>query len=215
MKKLLSALVLALVILSTLSVGVMALKPAPILDENEFSVASFNGTKSFLMDRTDPQAIEDACFWLIDNNENFKIKYVSFLGQIAGGANYTYYNYSKKGDELRAANAADEDWLKEFDALNGSIDILKENGIPSGVSYSLHDTFANGFLRDTNQSAVFPVIDIMPDTADYDFYNDSNYYTIIENNGTKYIVFQLELWHNRLYLIGLTQQYRNIKTNTQ
>jgi len=200
MKRLLTALLLALVILSALGISVLAIDPIPTVGEKEFSVASFHGTKNFLTDVSNPEAIEDSCYWLIDNNENFKIKYVSFLGQIAGGANYTYYNYSKKSDELRTANATDEDWLKEFDALNGSIDILKESGIPSGVSYSLYDTYANGFLRDTNQSAVFPVIEIMPDDVDYDFYNDANYYTIVENNKQKYIVFQLELWPQQAVL---------------
>ena len=200
MKKLLTALLLTLIILSSLGISVLAINPIPTIGDKEFSVASFHGTKNFLMDRANPEAIEDACFWLIDNNENFKIKYVSFLGQIAGGANFTYYNYSKKTDELKTANAADEEWKSEFEALTGSINILKEEGIPSGVSYSLGDTFANGHMRDTNQSAVFPVLDIMPDGVEYDFYNDANYYTIIENNGKKYIVFQLELWPQQAVL---------------
>jgi len=194
MKRFVKTLLMSFLILASLSIAALALDSIPKVSENELAVISFNGPKPFLKDEVNPQPLEDAAYWIIDNKESLNVKYVSYLGEISGGANYTYYNYSKKIDELNTANASDKAWQDEFQALMPAIKALKEDGIPVGLSYGIYDTYANAFIRGNNQAAMYPVSDIMPDDATYDLYDNSNYYTIVENNGQKYIIFQLELW---------------------
>ncbi|MBQ9976911.1 MAG: S-layer homology domain-containing protein [Clostridia bacterium] len=194
MKKTLLFILTAILILTSLNVIAFADKGIPEVKETEFSVASFNGTKNFTTNAGLDITLEDATFWLLNNKDALNLKYVSFLGQIAGGANFTYYNYSKVVSELKTANANDTEWNEEFKIVRDAMNLIRDEGIATGISYSINDHYANGFIRDNNQAALFPVSEIVTDDANYDYYNDSNYYTIVENNGKKYIIFQLELW---------------------
>jgi len=194
MKKTFLTLLLAFLLLFTLAVSVMAYDALPKASEKEFSVASFHGTKAFLTDLNKPQELEDAAYWLVDNKAGFNLKYVSYLGQISGSSNYKFPTHANTAAALAPLCAADEEWIKEFKGLLSPLGIFKDEGIPAGVTYGVADYYGNGLSRNNNQAAIFPVVDIMPDGVTYDYYDDSNYYTIVENNGIKYIIYQLEMW---------------------
>jgi len=165
--------------------------------ENGLTLASFNGTKTYITDAKNPDTIEDAVWWLINEKDNFNLKYVSVLGQIAGGASYTYQNTVNKGmtvEEFFNLSKEDPSWQLEFKALASALAPLKDEKIPYGISFHNFDYTGNGYNRQSMQADFFAVDKIMHEDAVYEYCDDSNYYTIVENNGKKYIIFQLELW---------------------
>ncbi len=166
--------------------------------EGDFIIASVNSTKNYITGSKNTDAIDDLCYWLSDYDEVYNIKFVSFFGQIASKSTYTYANtVVEKGmtkEELNNLCASDNTWKKEFQALAKSLEILTDDNVAVGVGFSLHDLFSDGYFRDSFQSEVFPVEDLQPDDAPYTAHNDENYYTVIENNGVKYLIAQLETY---------------------
>ncbi len=186
-------------ILTTLLLGVIVTASSldGFVSENGFTVASFNGTKTFIDNAKNPDAIEDAAWWLINEKEKLNLKYVSFLGQISGGSYYNHGNTIAKGmsvDELLNLCREDKDWQKEFSALANALAPLTDENIPVGVSLDNFDYAGGGYNRQSMQADYLGVEKIMSKNTVYEYYDDSNYYTIVENNGVKYIIFQLELW---------------------
>ncbi len=201
MKKILCSILFAALMVSALCFAVNAAStdlPSDYVGENEFMIASFQSTKNFIKNEKDPAAIEDACYWLIDSKDKYNIKYVSFLGDLTSGARLTYTKaVSQQGmttSEWMNVMAEDEAWEDEFKALKKSISILSEEGLPYGLGNSRLDLYGNGYSRTSNLGEFFPVAEIMPDGVQYDTFDDANYYTIVENNGVSYIIFQLDCY---------------------
>ena len=117
MKKILTSITFAVILIFTLAVSVVAYEELPKVDEKEFSVASYHGTQKFFTDCTNPQAVEASTAWLIKNKNNFNLKYVSFLGNITGGGKYRNGVGGTSIVALRPLCASDEEWIKEFESL--------------------------------------------------------------------------------------------------
>ena len=197
MKKILYAITLTVLAMMLLGMTVTASSIDGFVSENGFTVASFNGTKTFIDNAKNPTAIEDASWWLINERDKLNLKYVSVLGQISGGSYYNYSNTVGKGmsvDELINLCREDKDWQKEFSALASAIAPLTDEGIPVGVSLDNFDYTGAGYNRQSLQAEFLGVERLMPRDTEYEYYDDSNYYTVVDNNGVKYIIFQLELW---------------------
>jgi hypothetical protein len=201
MKKILSAILFAAITISALcictSAAVLPLEE-DFLGENEFSVSSFNNLSGRLNSDEKLQDLEDSLYWLIDQKDTLNSKYVSFLGPIATSASDTYQSVVQKGGtltELVELNKKDKAWLEQFEGLRDAASVLVEENIPYGVSYGPNDTLGGmGLFRDSHQAEYFAITDIIPDGYDFDYADDMNYYIVVENNGVKYMVFQLENW---------------------
>jgi len=190
-------LLFALVIFSLFIVSTRAASIDGFAEDDSVTFASFNGVSTFTSNVKNPQAIEDAVWWLIAEKDNMRLEYVSFLGQLSGGSNYNYGNTLAKGmtpEEYMNLCAEDEDWKREFKALAGAVSPLKDEGIPYGFSLDNTDYAGNGYNRQSMQSEFLGVEKLIGEGVECEWLDDSNYYTIIESNGVKYIVFQLELW---------------------
>lgn len=201
MKKLLSALLLVILVASLLTLSVAAdVKKIgdDYVEDGEFVIASYNGTKNFIKGLASPDQIEDACYWLLQNKDNFNLKYVSFLGQLTGSSKNNYYNTVVPGymdtNGFLALFGSEDDWKKEFKALGNATGVISEDGIPMGYSLAMADFYGGGYNRNTYVSEYLSVEEIMPEGAKYEYLDDTNYYTVIENGDTKYLVFQLEVY---------------------
>ncbi len=195
MKKFLTAILLITLMLSALCVFASAENFA---SADEFTIASYNGVNTFIKSKDKTAELEDSVYWLIDNKAAFNLKYVSFIGQIANTCQYTYANIVTKGggtmDELTQMSISDEAWNEQYKRFANAIKPLKDELIPYGISTSTQDYVSDGINRSNLQADYLGVESLMHDEAEYEYYDDQNYYTIINHNGKKYMVFQLELW---------------------
>ncbi len=199
MKKILSALLLTVLIASLLTLtGLAGVKKIgdSYVEDGEFVIASYNGTKNFIKGLAAPDQLEDACYWLLQNKEDFNLKYVSFLGQLTGSSKNNYYNTVVPGymdtNGFLALFGSEDDWMKEFKTLGNVTSVISEDGIPMGYSPAMADFYGGGYNRNTYISEYLSVEETMPEGAKYEYLDDTNYYTVIENENTKYLVFQLE-----------------------
>ncbi len=200
MKKLLSAILFISLIVAALTLTAnAAIKDFDddFVGENEFTIASFHNISGLLNEKEKVTDFEDNIYWLASKSKDFNTKYVSFMGDLASAPADSYQSVVQKGGktiaDLVELNKNDKLWNDQYKALRESADLLHDDGISYGVSYSHNDNYGGmGLLRDSHQSDYFPVSEIMMDGVDYDYADDMNYYTVVENNGTKYMVFQLE-----------------------
>ncbi len=172
--------------------------PESYVEQNEFLLASFHSVKNFIGNGKDPAAIEDACYWLLDNKDKNNIKYVSFLGDLTAGARLTYdraivKNGMSSADWI-AEMSVDEAWHNDHAVLKKAISVLTEEGLPYSLAGSRLDHFGNGYSRTNLFPEYFPVGDITPEGVVYESYDDSNYYMIVEHNGVSYIIFTLDCY---------------------
>ena len=188
MKKILSVFVLAIIISTALIVGMAANE---FVNENELTVASFNDIYSL---RTEKglSDLEDACWWLISTQPEYNLKYVSFIGRIGNQNTVTRGNLTK--EEYIRLCLAEEEWGLQYKKLANAISPLADEGIPCGVSASKFDYAGSGASRQTIMSEYLTPTKLMTSEVASDSYDEMNYYAIVENNETKYIIFQLELW---------------------
>jgi len=198
MKKILSALLLFSMLVCVLCITVFAVSDADFVGENEFVIATYNGVNTFVTDENKMNKFEDSAYWIIDNKDLYNIKYVSFVGQIANPCEHTYSSVVSKGggtrDDLINLSLDDEAWNLQYKRFTSVAKIFTEEGMPSGVSLSLNDYISSGFNRANLAEEYLPVEDIMPEDATFEYLNENNYVTFVENNGQKYMIFQLELW---------------------
>jgi len=198
MKKILSTLLLTAMLISALCLTAFAVSDADFVGENEFVIASYNGVNTFMKSETKFTDFEDSTFWLSGLKSTYNIKYVSFVGQIANACQHTYASVVTKGggttDELTALSLADSAWKEQYKDFASAVSIFKDEAIPMGVSVSTADYVSNAFNRNNLIADYIPVENIMHDEAVFEYYDDLNYVTFVENNGKKYMVFQLELW---------------------
>lgn len=196
MKKILISL-FALLLISTLSISTFAISDADFVSSKEFSIASFNGVRTFIGDSSKTDLLEDASLWLIDNANLYNTKYVSFIGNVAKACKYQYSmiaNGTITTNDITPLSLADPDWNSQYKAFSEILKGFTGAGIPVGVSTYYDDYVASGFKRDSLQSTYMSVDNLMPNGTAFDYHNDSNYCVYFENNGTKYVIFQLELW---------------------
>lgn len=196
MKKVLLALLLALLI--TTSLGLVSLAADNFVGEKEFAIASFNGVNSFVGKGTKIAELEDAVYWLTDNIETYNIKYVSFVGKIANKCEHSYASVvtaqGKTSTDLITMSLQSSTWRKEYQNFYSAVSPLKDVGIPFGVSGWTTDYVSDGYKRDNLMAEFFALEKIMPDGINHDAYDDNNYVVYVNNNGTNYMVFQLELY---------------------
>ena len=166
--------------------------------EGDVVFAALNGVQPFLADLANPEPLEEACYWLADYAEALKIKFVSFNGRMSSGANYTYDNivYLKKGTqaEMLAMNDTDQVWIDEFLTLKKFGETMTREGLPYGISLHIKDYYANAFNRSNHIANNFIADDFTGFEADVtiESYNANNFALTINDNGTKYVIYQLE-----------------------
>lgn len=201
MKKILSVLLFTLIVVMAFSfTASAAIKDFDddFVDEKEFTIASFQGLSGLLTSKEKIKEFEDNLFWMTSKKDDFNTKYVSFMGNIATSAKDTYASVVQKGGksiaDLVELNKADVEWNAQYIGLRDAAKTLSIEGIPYGVSYSIGDNYGGmGLLRDTHQAEYFPVNEIL-EGFEFDYADDQNYYTVVEHNGTKYMIFQLEAY---------------------
>ena len=62
------------------------------IKDGDFVLTSFHAVKDFTIEGKDITPLEDACYWLGINKNDFNIKYTSFIGGMSKGSRYTYSN---------------------------------------------------------------------------------------------------------------------------
>ncbi len=188
MKRILSVLIVSIALISAIIVTASA---NDFINENEFTVASFNEVYSL---RTDKglKEIEDACWWLVTTQPEYNLKFVSLIGRIGNPNTVTRGSLAK--EEYIRLCLAEEEWGLQYKKLANSISPLADEGIPCGVSASKFDYAGSGASRQTVMPEYLSADAIMTDKAEFEFCDEMNYCTVVENNGTKYLIFQLELW---------------------
>lgn len=178
------------------------------IKDGDFVLTSFHSVKDFTIEAKDITPLEDACYWLGINKNDFNIKYTSFIGGMSKGSRYTYSNWSvpnnKKGDKeaLIGVNASDERWVNEFARVKNMGTILTDCGIPYGITVSLKDYVSEGHYRSSPIQNMLQSTDFINDCEYVDFIENNiyNYCIILENNGEKYLIFQLEAYPTKLVL---------------
>lgn len=189
MKKILSALIIVLLTVSVFSITVSA---NDFTGDNEFVIASFNGVHTFIKNEKLHSELEDACWWLVKEKDAYNIKYVSFIGQIGNPGTLKNTAKLEKADYIKLC-LQEEAYYTQYQKLASLISPLKDEGIPSGVSMARLDYAASGSSRSSVLPEYLSCDRLMPSDVKYEYYDEANYYVPIENNGTTYMVFQLEL----------------------
>ncbi len=190
MKKVLIALFIALTVL-TLSVSVFA-NDSDFVGENEFTLVSFNGVNTFAKTGGDITKLEDATFRLLDAKQTYNLKYVAFVGNIANSAPYRYASEGGNDSVLVSKSLADEGWNAQYKNFSNAIGELVSEGTPMGISIALNDYIPDGRRRDNLIAKYISAEEYINDNGE--FLDELNSYTIVENNGQKYMIFSLELW---------------------
>lgn len=166
--------------------------------ETEFTVASYNSPMTYSAKQKDLNTFEDACWWLLNNKDRINLKYFSLLGQITSGSRNTYANtVTAKGmtvAEFQQLFLEENDWKGEFNSLATATKPFKDEDVPMGVSLLRRDYYSSGFNRDSYLGEYFSVASLMPSNAEFDYLDDYNYYSVVEHNGQKYVVYHLELF---------------------
>ncbi len=199
MKNLLSLVLLVLALL-LLSVSVVA---EDFVEDKEFTVASYQGVNAFVGAGKNIEQLEDSTYWVLDSRETLNIKYVAFVGRIADVPPYTFYSseVNKDANVLEALCLAHQPWHDQYAAFAQAVKPLTSDEMPVGVSFSFHDYLPNGQRRTNLVDTYYPTSAYMlEDTYECDYYDDHNSYTVVENNGTKFMVFSLELWPRKAVL---------------
>ncbi len=200
MKRLLSLFLCLLAVAAALTVSSLA-KTAVLEDdyakESDFVVASFNGTKPFFADGLNLTPVEDACYWLGDLVSRYGLRYVSFIGNMSSGPNFVHAQYvAQQGHtekELVEANVADEEWMRDFEALKNTASLLTDMEIAYGVSIGQNDYCGGGFERNNHLQTVFDSGDYIGTSGyEYEMYDSNNMVVYIKDGKSSYLVYQLE-----------------------
>ncbi len=206
MKKILSLLMLVAILITALTVFATA-KTVPVdsfVGENEFSLASYHGTTNYIGKLKNLNDLEDACFWMADNKTAFNLKFVTFLGKLTGGSQHTYYNTVNQGMELNAFlelfNSDEEAWANEFKKLGDLTAVIKEENIPMAFVPAMADFYGGGYNRNSYFAEYLSTEAVTVEGTTVSSFDEYNSYTVIENNGVKYMVFQLEVYPRRATL---------------
>ena len=187
-------LVITLTVLTLLALSVTAFAADDFVKENEFTVASYNGI--FRYTKTDDAAekLEDSMYWVLDTQDNYNTKYVGFLGRLTVGSPYSFSGVGSNDGVLIEKSFADEGWNSQCKRFYKAASILADESFPMGISLSLNDYIPDGRVRDNLPSIYMPAEKYITEDMNGNYLDENNSYVIVENNGTKYMIFSLELW---------------------
>ncbi len=192
MKKVLT-LLLIIVSLMALSLTAVAAND-DYVGEKEFTVASFNGVRTFLNNGADHTKFEDAAYWLIEQKAAYNLKYVSILGSITGWPSYRYASVGGDDAKLVDLSLNDETWNKQHSRFAEALVGFKDVELPFGIAPGLYDYIPDGRRRDNLLAKYIPADSYMYESYTCEYLDEVNSYYVVENNGTKYMIFSLELW---------------------
>ncbi|MBQ9976520.1 MAG: hypothetical protein IJP16_08410, partial [Clostridia bacterium] len=191
MKKLL-AIVLTVLTVLTLTVTVMA-SDADFVGDKEFTLASYNGLTRFTKSDADAQKLEDSAFWLLDQKDTYNLQFVGFVGRLTTGSPYRYASAGGDDNKLIELSFADEGWNAQNKRVVPAANTLISEDMPMGISIGLQDYIPDGRRRDNLMATYMPAENYINE-GQGEYLDENNSYVIIENNGTKYLVFSLEFW---------------------
>jgi len=198
MKKLLTLILFAVLTLSALTLTSHAADLENFADEGEFVVASYNGVKTFTKTGGKISELEDSTYWLLNNEKNLNLKYVSFFGHVTNKSQYQYENVVQQQgltvSDLELFTIQDPVMRESYEGFANAIKGLDDDRMPYGVSIKWDDYVGGSFSRGSLVGEFFNPEDISIKGVEQKFKDEHNYYTIVENNGVKYMIFQLELW---------------------
>lgn len=201
MKKTVIFLAVLMMALLTLTVSADSVKfESDYISEGDFVLASFHAVKNFTSEGKNLTPLEDACYWVGLNAQDFNIKYTSFIGAMTNGTRYTYPGWAvpnKKTDpELKEANLTDKAWNEEFMRVKNMGAILTDCAVPYGITFSLKEYYSDGMWRDNLMQSLFETTDFTNGCEVVEFvdYNINNFYIVIEEGAEKYLIFQLEAY---------------------
>ena len=183
---------LFILLIAVLSVSVFA--ASDFVGEKEFTLASYNGVLTFTKGGGNINALEESTYWIFDNKDTHNLKYVSFIGQIGYWPNYNITSAGGTVDKLAEKCLADETWNSTFKRFSDAVKSFQDIEMPMGISISLNDYLPDGMSRTNLISKYIPAEKYMLEAYQSDYLDELNSYTIVENNGTSYLVFNLELW---------------------
>ncbi len=198
MKKYLLGLLLVLMLLTvTVSAGIAKL-PEDFAGENEFTIASIHDPYAFVDDLKNPEAVEDVFYAIADLQDPCNIPFVSLIGQMTGAGLWDYASTLAAGkttDELiELGDNKDSGWDNEYGFLFDSAKTLTSEGIPYGISVSILEFYSQGQIRNNRVPINFPLEKRMPAGTEYHYYDEENFYVVINNGGIPYMIFQLHLY---------------------
>ena len=191
MKRFFTLLILALTVL-TLSLTAFASDDS-FVKENEFTIVSFNGVNTFVKPSGDITKLEDSTFWMLDMKNTYNYKHVAFVGNIANSAPYRFASEGQNDSVLVSKSLADEGWNAQYKNFADAVGEYISEGIPMGISIALNDYIPDGRRRDNLISKYIHAETYVPEERG-EYLDELNSYSIVENNGQKYMIFSLELW---------------------
>ncbi len=169
--------------------------------DDEVVFAALNGVEPYVANLADLETLEETCYWISEYAEMHNIKYVSFNGRMSSSATWNQYNtYLLAGSGLTQQdmidlNVTDEKAIGEFTALKDAGKILTNAAVPYGVSIRENDYFAGGFNRQNHLNNQFLLDDFVGEAeATIEAFDNNNFAMVVENNGTKYVMYQLETY---------------------
>lgn len=191
MKRILLILVTAIAVL-TLSVTAFA-SDDTFVGENEFTLVSFNGVNTFVKPGGDITKLEDATFWMLDMKQTYNYKHIAFVGNIANSAPYRFASEGQNDSVLTSKSLADEGWNAQYKNFADAVGEYISEGVPMGISVAINDYIPDGRRRDNLISKhIHAETYVSEENGEY--LDEINSYSIVENNGQKYMIFSLELW---------------------
>ena len=189
MKKLLT-IVLILVSLAVLSLSASA----DFVGDKDFTLVSYHDVEPFVKPSGNIEALEDSTFWILDSKDTYNIKFTGFVGRIAERPPFSFYTLEQDRTLLETTCLAHQPWHDQYKAFAKAVKPLTSGNMPVGVTFSLTDYLPDGQSRTNLVDEYYPTDAYMLDDYKCDYYDEYNSYFVIENNGTEYIVFSLELW---------------------
>ncbi len=198
MKKFLLGIVLVLMILTvSVSAGTAKL-PDDFVGENEFTIASIHELSQFVDNLKNPEAVEDVFYALADMKDPYNLQFVSLIGQMAGQSIWDYSNTllaGKTTDELiDLSENSDKAWDNEYNLIANNAKTITSEGIPYGITVHNVEFYAQGQVRNNRVALNFPIDKRMPEGVECHYYDDENFYIVINNGGVPYMIFQLHLY---------------------
>ena len=131
---------------AALSLGVTA-KKEDWAKDNEFLLTSIHT----LYKHVGTERFEEAIYTILENAEEYNIKYVSLLGKLTNLSKHVYKdvitNGGKTMDDLILLHQNDKEWNAEWNSIQSMTELLTESAIPYGLGYDIVEYYGNGSAR--------------------------------------------------------------------